>query len=338
MPPEHDVDDGHISSDSIPRPKLYKETVHRSENKNYLTEKVRYESGILLGILDPNKGGVEPIVQIDNLATASQSALRDFRDTRKNGPTVENFVLQLDKGKATVWNKAAAEVFCKYFRSKEGCESYKTKDVYLAFMAHITQVKRMFARKGRSKTVQEKDEDRLARRLARRHTLLKLRITMFHSIYGRPKGPLRKLSQFIRYLTPECMSGDETGSDGKYYKTKAEWRSQELVDFLNLLSAWCLKMRYLDYGKYSPGELPRPRHPSDRTDTVFGADAATAQLPVNWYDLMWLEEYEERRDVLSPNAVVSLKLPDTVIRNAKRFLSVKVRTDLPLPADHPLVQ
>ncbi|GAW09815.1 hypothetical protein LENED_012012 [Lentinula edodes] len=280
-PPEHDVDGGHISSDSIPRPKLYKKAVHRPENKNYLAEKVRYESGILLGILDPNKGGVEPIVQIDNLVTASRSALRDFKDTRKNGPTVDKFILQLDKGKATVWNKAAAEVFCKYFRSKEGYESYKTKDVYLAFMAHITQIKRMFARKGRSKTIREKDEDKLARRLARRHTLLTLRISMFYSIYGRHKGPLGELSRFIRHLTPECMSGDETGSDGKYYKTKVEWRSQELNNFLNLLSAWYLKMRYLDYGKYSPGELPRPRYPSDRIDTVFGADAATAQLPVN---------------------------------------------------------
>ncbi|KAJ3885199.1 hypothetical protein GG344DRAFT_70744 [Lentinula edodes] len=52
------------------------------------------------------------------------------------------------------------------------------------------------------------------------------RIKAFHQIYRYHPGPL------------ECMSGDEAGMDGKYYKTQVEWRLQELANFLALLSAW----------------------------------------------------------------------------------------------------
>ncbi|KAJ3911871.1 hypothetical protein F5877DRAFT_72849 [Lentinula edodes] len=168
---EHDINDEHISPDSSPPPKLYKAPKHRPENKNYLAEKVRYKSGILLGIIDPNVGGGEPIFQPDKLATASQSAIKDFKNTRHDGPTIDNFVLQLDAGKLTIWNKAAADIFCKHFHAQEGHQNYRTKDVYTAFMSHITQLKQHFHRKGRPKTVQEKDEEKLARRLARRHSV-----------------------------------------------------------------------------------------------------------------------------------------------------------------------
>ncbi|KAJ3910765.1 hypothetical protein F5877DRAFT_87081 [Lentinula edodes] len=159
---------------------------------------------------------------------------------------------------------------------------------------------------------------------------------MFYRIYRYHRGPLGELSRFIKRLTPECVSGDETGPDGKtYYKTKVEWRSQELTDFLDLLSSWYTCERYLGGGKYSPGELPRPRYPSNRVDTVLIPEAAPSQLPINWYNSAWLEEYEERQNVLSPLPAVSLHLPDSIKREARRFSSVRVRSDLPLPPGHP---
>ncbi|KAJ3822679.1 hypothetical protein F5880DRAFT_1483641 [Lentinula raphanica] len=118
----------------------------------------------------------------------------------------------------------------------------------------------------------------------------------------------------MRRLTIDCMSGDETGSDGKFYKTTVEWRSQELTDLLNLLSAWYIGERYLGGGKYSPGDLPRPRYPSNRVERVLQPDAATSQLPINWYNSVWLTEYQERQNLLTPLPAVALKLPDSITR------------------------
>ncbi|KAJ3727948.1 hypothetical protein C8R42DRAFT_717377 [Lentinula raphanica] len=336
--PAHESDDGHISADSGPRTKLYKPPKHRTEGKNRLAELVRRETGFLLGTLILDETLAEPVVSTDkSLFTVSQGTLRDFKNKIHKGPTIENFVLQLDGGKRTRWNKDAAEAFCKYFRSREGFEGYQRKDIYEAFMGHITQLKRAYERQGNAKSSQEKEDDQRARRLARRQTLLQRRMDMFARIYHYHKGPLGELAQFIRRLTLECMSGDETGSDGKFYKTPVQWRSQELTDFLNLLSAWYMSERYLGGGKYSPGELPRPRYSSNRVDRVLQPDAATSQLPTNWYNPLWLTEYQERQNVLSPLPAVSLKLPDSITREAKRFLQVRFRSDLPLPTNHPLL-
>ncbi|KAJ3848897.1 hypothetical protein EV368DRAFT_86088 [Lentinula lateritia] len=336
--PEHDSNDQHLSADSEFSPKLYNPPTHRTEGKNYLAELVRNETGVLLGILGVDETRAEPLTPTGKfLATVSPGTIKDFANSRHDGPTVQNFVLQLHHGRRTAWNKAAAEVFCKHFRSQEGFGNYKKKDVYEAFIAHITQLKREFALQGRQKSTREKDDERRARRLARRHKLLHRRIKAFHQIYRYHPGPLGELAKFIRRLTPECMSGDETGMDRKYYKTQVEWRSQELADFLALLSAWYMGGRYLDHGKYSPGELPHPRYPSNRVDMVMQADAASLQLPINWYNPAWLTEYQERRNILSPLPAVSLELPGDITREAKRFLSVKGRSDHPLPKDHPLL-
>ncbi|KAJ3755611.1 hypothetical protein EV360DRAFT_85749 [Lentinula raphanica] len=329
-------DDSRISADPGPNPKLYEPPKHRPEGKNRLAELVRREAGILLGTLVLDETLAEPIVPTNKLlCTVSRGTAQNFKDERHEGPTIEKFILQLDKGRRTHWNKRAAEVFCKYFRSREGYEGYRRKDIYEAFMSHLTQLKRDYNAQGNEKSIEEKDDEQRARRLARRQTLLQRRVGMFMRIYHYHQGPLGELAKFIRRLTVECMSGDETGTDGKFYKTTVAWRSKELADFLDLLSAWYFSERYLGGKKYSPGEFPRPRYSSNRVDKVVQPDAATKQLPTNWYDSLWLTEYEERQDTLSLLPAVSLKLPDPILREAKRFLRVKVRSDLPLPSNHP---
>ncbi|KAJ3898061.1 hypothetical protein F5879DRAFT_772948, partial [Lentinula edodes] len=218
--------------------------------------------------------------------TVRKFVAKEFRRTNINGPTIDNFVLELDNGLRTNWNKAAAEVFTKHFRSMEGHQNYKSKDVYEAFMSHLTQMKRDYERQGRKKSIEEADDDRRARRLARRQAA-------FRDIFRNHPGPLGELAEFIRRLTLECMSGDETGSGDKahrkFYKTRVKWRSQELTEFLNLLSAWHLCGRYLGGGKYSPGIFPHSRYSTNRIDTVLKPDGATFQFPINWYDPAWLE-------------------------------------------------
>ncbi|KAJ3816208.1 hypothetical protein F5880DRAFT_1619630, partial [Lentinula raphanica] len=169
--PEHGSDDGHISAESGPRPKLYEPPKRRSEGKNYLAELVRCEAGILLGTLVRNDTLAEPLVSTKRmLVTVSEGIVKDFEKSAHEGPTVENFILQLDKGKRTNWNKAAAEAFCKYFRSREGCGDYRRKDIYEAFMGHLTQLKRDYARQGNGKSSKEKLDEQRARRQARRQT------------------------------------------------------------------------------------------------------------------------------------------------------------------------
>ncbi|KAJ3885158.1 hypothetical protein GG344DRAFT_70781 [Lentinula edodes] len=334
--PDADDDDGHLSVDSGPSPKLYRPPKHRSEGKNYLADRVRYATAKLLGILDTEDRAKPRIRRELALATVRKSVAKEFRRTNINGPTIDNFVLELDNGLRTNWNKAAAEVFTKHFRSMEGHQNYRSKDVYEAFISHLTQLKRDYERQGKNKSIEEADDDRRARRLARRQAR---RIEAFRDIFRYHPGPLGELAELIRRLTLECMSGDETGSGDKahrkFYKTKVKWRSQELTEFLNMLSAWHLCGRYLGGGKYSPGIFPHSRYSTNRIDAVLKPDAATSQFPINWYDPAWLEEHEDVRSTLSPQPATSLKLPESIAREARRFLSVKTRRDWPLPPSHP---
>ncbi|KAJ3793078.1 hypothetical protein GGU11DRAFT_749249 [Lentinula aff. detonsa] len=323
IPHTGEVPDNHgddLFSDFGPKPKLYKRPQHRPEGRVNLAEKVRYEVAKLMKVFDSNEyREVEPAssdVDMDltsgkkRLVTVSQIGLKLWKERLGPGPSVDDFVLQLDAGIHTPWNKAACAVFCKYFFSQEGHGGYKRDLVKKAFMARIVQLKRDFESQGQEKTTERLDEERRARRLARRSTLLHRRIRAFNIMYSTEQGPLGDLARFISYLCAECMSGDETGPDQKYIKTTVQWRSQELIDFLHLLSAFHLKLQYRGNGKYSNGVFPHARYPSTRSESVFEINAAPRCLPVNWYNPAWLAFDESRAHVLAPGPAVSLQLPD----------------------------
>lgn len=185
-----DDQEGDLFSDCGPKPKLYKRPQHRPEGRVDLAEKVRYEVANLMKVLDNDEDDPDddsqhyaasnptlgpPLKKM--LVTVSPAGLKLWRERLITGPSVEDFVLQLDAGVYTEWNKAAAVVFCEYFCSKEDYHGYKRDDVRQAFMRRITQLKRDFKNQGQQKKLERLDEERRARRLARRRMVRNLRHT-----------------------------------------------------------------------------------------------------------------------------------------------------------------
>ncbi len=123
------------------------------------------------------------------------------------------------------------------------------------------------------------------------------------------KDVLKPLAEVYTLLTIEAVSGDETGEEGKFYKTRVSWRSQELSDFLASLNALHIASRYINNGKYAKGAFPVPRYDSQRPECTLNAEGAPSGLPQNWYDAAWLDEYPERRRTVKPTQAVRLKLP-----------------------------
>ncbi|KAJ3768113.1 hypothetical protein FB446DRAFT_792568 [Lentinula raphanica] len=318
-------------------PKLYKAPKRKSEGRNDLAAQVRYETGVLLGTVDENG-------DTRDLVTPSAKEISIFLRDGTGGPTLENFRLQLQgKGKATKWNKAAAVVFSQHFLSKEAYQHYSQKKdkelIRKAFLTHITQLQRDFKRQGRPLTIEERDEERLMRRMNRRTGELQRLVNTFKRLYIDYKGPLGELAKYLELITADCLSGDESGpesGDQIYYKTTVPWRSQELAEFLDLLRAYHMSTRHIRQGRYDRGKLPHIRLPSHRPDTVIDSTRAPKKLPINWYNPSFLHaQDQEQLAVLAPKPAVSLQLPDGVKRTAKRFIAVKKRGDIPLPVDHP---
>lgn len=168
-PASPDVDDDSGSGPEY-QPKLYKRPQHRPKGKVELAEWVRREMGVLLGQVGPDDGDDVDFVA-KPLSSVSDMTLESWKRSHSTGPTVENFVLQLRDGKVTKWNKAAARVFSRYFRSKYPDSNLSTKDLETAFFAHLPQLKTVFDRQGRDKTIDEKDGEQRARRLRRRHAV-----------------------------------------------------------------------------------------------------------------------------------------------------------------------
>ncbi|KAJ3745538.1 hypothetical protein DFH05DRAFT_1459297 [Lentinula detonsa] len=250
-----------------PKPKLYQAPQHCAEGKVELADMVRQEVWILMKII-PGDDDIQTEADATNgpplkkpLATVSTATLLLWKKNLAEGPSVRNFVLQLDGGIRTVWNKAAAIVFCRYFVAKHAC--YKVDDVKTAFMTRITQLCRDFEQQGKEKTAEEFDEERRARRLARRDALLDRRVRAFQIMHYSDPAPLQTLANFVKYLCIDCMSGDESGPEKKSYKTRVRWRSHELAEFLQLLSGYHLKLQYLGQGKYTRGVFPHARYASN---------------------------------------------------------------------------
>ncbi|GAW08116.1 hypothetical protein LENED_010157 [Lentinula edodes] len=136
--PEHDGNDQHLSADSGFSPKLYNPPTHRTEGKNYLAELVRNETGVLLGILGVDETRAEPLTPTGKfLATVSPGTIKDFGHSRHDGPTVQNFVLQLHHGRYKLGIKLLRSLL-QAFSVLRRVGNYKKKDVYEAFIAHIT--------------------------------------------------------------------------------------------------------------------------------------------------------------------------------------------------------
>jgi hypothetical protein len=108
----------------------------------------------------------------------------------------------------------------------------------------------------------------------------------------------------------------------------------------------------LGNGKWRRGTFPRARHSvtgKPRPEGIFERDAAPRGLPLNWYNQSWLKAHPARMTSLQPSEAVPLGLPKNLLqcvstidhnvssslthiyREAKRFLSVKTRKDVPLP-------
>ncbi|KAJ4495506.1 hypothetical protein C8R41DRAFT_866314 [Lentinula lateritia] len=213
-----------------PKTKRWSKTKHRPTTQVSMAESIRLEVKALM----------EPTFVEDRMISVPSYVIEDWKHSRHPGPTVDDFLLQLEgKGKWTSWNKAAADIFAVHFVSLDGHKHYSKATIQKAFRAHLSNLKEKFQKQGSGSNPEEEDQARLERRMARRNRLLTRRIEAFYQVHP-SLAKLDELAKVITLLTAEAISGDET-ADGssrhKYFITKVEWRSKELSDFLGYLTA-----------------------------------------------------------------------------------------------------
>ncbi|KAJ3897317.1 hypothetical protein F5879DRAFT_996237, partial [Lentinula edodes] len=257
-----------------PKTKRWSKTKHRPTTQVSMAESIRLEVKALM----------EPTFVEDRMISVPSYVIEDWKHSRHPGPTVDDFLLQLEgKGKWTSWNKAAADIFAVHFVSLDGHKHYSKATIQKAFRAHLSNLKEKFQKQGSGSNPEEEDQARLERRMARRNRLLTRRIEAFYQVHP-SLAKLDELAKVITLLTAEAISGDET-ADGssrhKYFITKVEWRSKELSDFLGYLTALHLCGRYIGNGKFQKGAFPKARYASTRPESIYDKDVAPKHLPIN---------------------------------------------------------
>ncbi|KAK1225350.1 hypothetical protein PQX77_011711 [Marasmius sp. AFHP31] len=268
------------------------------------------------------------------LSSLLQSQRVEWQKHKIGGPAIGRFVLDLASPhpwKDNLWNQRAADVFALHFVKLEGFAQFKRVDVVNAFRKHLRPLRDKFLQQ--APTSNHPEVHLTERRDMRRRTHCDRRVGALRLVAGWC-GAMKKFLEPAKLFTPGMMSGEETDTEGSTPKMKVlialvqRWRAAGLTDFMLNLDALHIASRYLNNGKYSRGQFPSVRRRSKKLDLVY--QDPPAGLPINWYDSAWLDEDPKRRESLKPGPPVPLRLPDEILRLAKRFRHVQVRTDLPL--------
>ncbi|KAF9060767.1 hypothetical protein BDP27DRAFT_1429715 [Rhodocollybia butyracea] len=176
-------------------------------------------------------------------------------DTQSRGtPEHDDFYQsELNGGVRTEWNKAAADVLCTHLRSMGMYRSYTKDLVRKAFLAHITELKRDFTLQNQNgtKTIDQKDEETRQKAPSTKRS--------FTDIYYKDPGPLGELARFIQLLTVECMSGDETGSDGGLTPLWTQMQRQQVPRIGTTRVGWRTQQQDLSPRLNVSLELPKDR-------------------------------------------------------------------------------
>ncbi|KAL0061122.1 hypothetical protein AAF712_012042 [Marasmius tenuissimus] len=271
------------------------------------------------------------------LVSISSEQRKDWQRSRytSGGPTIRAFVLDLtsrERWKDNKWNQQATQVFADYFVGLEGNKCYTKLSVTNAFKTHLRSLQKQYL-KDNSPFSNHKEVHMTDRRGMRRRNHRKRRVNMIRASAVNNET-MKRFVGIAKHFTIEMMSGEETETEKKgksiaktHRSLVQRWRSSELDEFLRLLDALHISTRYIEStAKYSPGQFPCYRTPSTKPDAEYHPEG----LPKNWYDKAYLDEVPGRRQQLKVQPPVPLRLPDHVLRTARRFLHVRSRKDLPL--------
>ncbi|KAL0573309.1 SUN domain-containing protein 3 [Marasmius crinis-equi] len=263
----------------------------------------------------------------------------DWQRHGTGGPTIKHFVLDLASRhtwKDNVWNQRATQVFARHFVGLEGFEKYKVFDVVKAFKTHLRALRESFLQQSPisdHKQVHMKERRDMRRRSHRDRRIGSIRL------FADRCPEMQAYVGIAKDFTIGMMSGEETDRERSKGKGPSackscialcqRWRAPGLTPLMQDLDALHIASRYLGNGKYSRGQFPTIRlRTSNKPDLEY--EDAPIGLPENWYDRAFLDELPGRREALKMKPPVSLRLPDAVLRIARRFRHVQHRTDLPL--------
>ncbi|KAK7436450.1 hypothetical protein VKT23_019163 [Stygiomarasmius scandens] len=295
---------------------------HRSLAKTALAQIVRDEAKQML----------QPEGRPLQSATPQEAEL--FRQGKHLGPTKDNFRLDfISKGPWNVWNKAAADIFVKKLNAVDGCEDLDEELVCGAFRTHLRQLRTQWAHPSNvPKSQGIREQEQLNRREQRRRRTLERRTKAITAYYTENKATMNDAYEASSLLEVDIMSEEDSSDEGGYVIKKQAWRSRELEDFLRYSTALHMSLKRLPDEKYSSGAFPTPRQYVQ--NAPISTIPAIPELPINFYDASWLNDpqHPERRKLMKAKGRIDLTLPDNVLRQARVFLHVQTRQDLPLPS------
>ncbi|KAF4603288.1 hypothetical protein EYR38_003701 [Pleurotus pulmonarius] len=281
---------------------------------------------------------------VDRIPSAKD--LKHFSQKRpKSGPTVNNWLLQLDgPSAATPWNKRALDIFVEEFLRR--CPGSRTDESIIrkAASRHLGTLRKKYRAEMASheptdsETEQvEKETTKIKARKARRRNLLQRRQDAVIAYQDYPNMAL-----FVKLLSTMpygAMSGDETELDKAHGRVHAvkhpSWRSTsvELNNWLRGLDALHMSTRFNPDGRPRRGAFPhrriRGRSEESPSNPAHG-------LPHNFYSskfLQTLDKYELKQLKMKPE--ITLSFPPAIQDIINRFRHVQSKHERPLPAKFP---
>jgi hypothetical protein len=262
-----------------------------------------------------------------------------FAEETGNGPELKPMRLCFDVKMSHAWNGNLAEQFVSRFMRYHDLGESDEALLHELFTARYISLKRQYQewqlKRGedtvqRAKRVKEKHEVKrqLVRKDTRRNTVSQVsvfrmaKLTSWIQLHadrediamgnraeggGKVDPVWNFLFKAIRILGREGMSSDESGGEGSgppYYIRVREWRSRELIPYLQMIDRE--KRQTNAYGNRRSGNTARERQRVAAGG--LSTRRAIAGLPLNFYDKTWYAGLSARDRALL-NAKPDMDMP-----------------------------
>ncbi|KAH7908180.1 hypothetical protein BJ138DRAFT_1013312 [Hygrophoropsis aurantiaca] len=199
-----------------------------------------------------------------------------------DGPccTEDRFRVDLNGFPKSAWNVSAAGVFAQSFISAHPECKKKLPEVKKAWIGHLTGL--------RTKYKLEKESEKKAAQKAKNRRRERRLQLYYRRIETAQRSKLRKVVPLMLELGADGMSSDEsdhsTGrGEATYRILQKRWRAPELTQYLRVLDALHLRLRYRGEWDASSGSWPHFRTSSSK----ISQRPPPTHLPVNFYADDW---------------------------------------------------
>jgi len=243
----------------------------------------------------------------------------------KRGPccTATNFHIDLNGLPRSKWNKSAAEVFAAEFWKCHAGENYTLEYVTEAWLTRVIAIRTQYKLQQRNESVVK--SYRVQRRRHQRKHEVRTATFFWFAHLNQSKLYTRRLETAYEYqeikdravtivesLGLDGMSSDESSHEGRkgeatYRIWEKRWRSRQVNDWLRMLDALHLRLRYSGKWQATAGAWPHFRS----SGLEYSERPPVKGLPVDFYSADWYGKQDAfmKGQLKAAKQLGSLKVP-----------------------------